>query len=84
MMVPVPQIPYTAIGIGVAVLFGVWAFLVAETIRQRAVIVIAPLIAFALPHVVRSQAGRVGALALWMAYGIGCIIFLRLNGLEIR
>lgn len=84
MMVPVPQIPYTAIGIGVAVLFGVWAFLVAETLRQRAVIVIAPLIAFALPYVVRSRAGRVGALALWMAYGIGCIIFLRLNGLEIR
>ena len=83
-MVSVPQIPYAAIGIGVAILFGVWAFLVADTVRERAIILIAPLLALVAPSLVPSRAGRAISLVLWMAYGIGCIIYLRLNGLEIR
>jgi hypothetical protein len=83
-MVPVPQIPYAAIGIGVAILFGVWAFLVAETARERAVILVAALLAFAVPSLVPSRAGRAVSIVVWMAYGIGCIIYLRLHGLEIR
>ena len=34
----VPQNPYAAIGIGIAVIFGVWAIVVAETVKERAVI----------------------------------------------
>jgi hypothetical protein len=84
MMVPVPQIPYAAIGIGVALLFGLWSFLVAETARERAVILIAPMAALAVPYIAPSRAGRVVSLVLWMAYGIGCIIYLRLNGVGVR
>jgi len=37
-VIPVPQIPYAQIGIGIAVISGIWAFIVAETARERAAI----------------------------------------------
>jgi hypothetical protein len=83
-MFPVPQIPYAGIGLGVALLLGIWAFLIAETVRERAVIAIAPVLAFAVRIVIPTRAGRVISLAGLMVYGIGCIIYLRLNGLGIR
>lgn len=80
----VPQIPYSAIGIGIAVIFGVWAFVVAETVKERAVIAGAALLVFLAGSIFRSRAGQLVALIGWVVYGIGCIIYLRLNGLEIR
>ena len=80
----VPQIPYSAIGIGIAVIFGVWAFVVAETVKARAVIAGAALLVFLAGAVLRSPAGQLVALIGWVVYGIGCIIYLRLNGMEIR
>jgi hypothetical protein len=78
------QIPYAAIGIGVAVLFGVWAFLVAETVKARAVIAGAAAVVFLVGALFPTPAGRLISLLAWMIYGIGCIIFLKYNGLEIR
>jgi hypothetical protein len=83
-MVPVPQIPYAAIGIGVAILLGAWAFLVAETERARAVIVAVPVAFFLIRLVFPSPAGRLISLIGWMLYGLGCIVFLRYNGINIR
>ena len=80
----VPLVPYGAIGIGIAVLLGVWAFVVADTARARTVIAGAAVLVFLLGAVFRSQAGQLVALVGWIVYGIGCIIFLRLNGLEVR
>jgi hypothetical protein len=84
MMVPVPQIPYGAIGIGVAVLLGVWAFFIAETERARAVIVGMPVLVFLIRIIFPSPAGRLISLIGWMLYGLGCIVFLRYNGISIR
>ncbi len=78
------QIPYTEIGIGVAIILAVWAFLVAETDRARAVIVGIPVLVFLLRLVFPSPAGRLISLLGWMLYGLGCIIFLRLNGMSVR
>jgi hypothetical protein len=84
MMVAVPQIPYTAIGMGIAVLLGVWAFIVAETDRERAVVVAIPVVLFLIRLIFSSPAGRLISLVGFMLYGIGCIIFLRYNGIAVR
>jgi hypothetical protein len=80
----VPQIPYAAIGIGIAVIFGIWAFIVAETSKERAWIAGAAVLIFLAGAVFRSRTGQVVALIGWVIYGIGCIIYLRLSGMEIR
>jgi hypothetical protein len=80
----VPQIPYSAIGIGIAVIFGVWAFIVAETVTERAVIAGVALLVFFVGSAFRSPIGQLVALIGWVVYGIGCIIFLRLNGMGVR
>lgn len=80
----VPQIPYSAIGIGIAVIFGVWAFVVAETAKERVVIAGAAGLIFLVGAMFRSVAGQIIALIGWIVYGIGCVIFLRLNGMMVR
>lgn len=80
----VPQIPYEHIGIGIAVLLGVWAFIVAETAKERAVIAGGAILVFFAGVILRSFAGQVISLIGWVVYGIGCLIFLRLNGVGIR
>jgi len=80
----IPQIPYSAIGIGIAVIFGVWAFVVAETVKERAVIAGIGILVFLAGAIFRSPAGQFVALIGWVLYGVGCIIFLRFNGMEIR
>lgn len=79
-----PQIPYAAIGTGIAVLLGIWAFLVAETAKERAVILGIPIVVFLIPIVIRSSAGRLISLVGFMIYGLGCIIYLRYQGVGIR
>jgi len=78
------QIPYSAIGIGIAVVFGVWAFFVAETVKTRAVIAGIAIVVFLFGATFRSPAGRLIALLGWVLYGSGCIIFLRFNGMDVR
>jgi predicted MFS family arabinose efflux permease len=79
-----PQLPYAAIAIGIAVIFGVWAFIVADTDKERAVIAGIPLFVFLIRVIFPTMAGQVISLIGWVIYGIGCIIYLRLNGMEIR
>jgi predicted tellurium resistance membrane protein TerC len=80
----VPQIPYAGIGIGIAVIFGVWAFLVAETGKERAVIAGIPVVVFLIRIILPSLAGQLISLIGWVLYGLGCIIYLRYNGMVIR
>jgi hypothetical protein len=80
----IPQIPYSAIGIGIAVIFGVWAFVVAETVKERAVIAGGAILILIVGAMFHSRTGQLSSLIGWIVYGIGCIIFLRLNGMEIR
>jgi hypothetical protein len=78
------QIPYSAIGIGIAVIFGIWAFIVSETVKEKAVIAGIFILVFLIGAICRSPAGQLIALIGWVVYGVGCIVFLRLNGMEIR
>ena len=80
----VPQIPYAGIGIGIAVIFGVWAFIVAETIEERAVIAGIPVVVFLIPVIFPSRIGWLISTIGWVVYGVGCIIYLRYNGMGIR
>jgi hypothetical protein len=80
----IPQIPYSAIGIGIALIFGIWAFIVAETAEERAIIAGGALLVFLAEVILRSRTGQLVALLGWIVYGVGCIIFLRLNGMEVR
>lgn len=80
----IPQIPYAGIGIGIAVIFGVWAFIVAETIEERAVIVGIPVVVFLIPVIFPNPIGRLISTIGWVIYGLGCIIYLRYNGVGIR
>jgi len=79
----VPQIPYSAIGIGIAVIFGIWAFIVAETVKERVVIAGIAILIFLVGRIFRSPAGQLIALIGWVLYGVGCIIYLRFNGMEV-
>lgn len=83
-MLPVPQIPYTAIGMGIAILLGIWAFFIAESDRDKAVIVGIPVVLLLVRLIIPSPAGRLVSLIGWMVYGLGCIIYLRLNGIAVR
>jgi Ca2+/Na+ antiporter len=78
------QIPYSAIGIGIAVIFGVWAFIIAETVKARAVIAGIAILVFLIGVMFRSPAGQLVALLGWVLYGSGCIIYLRFNGMDVR
>ncbi len=78
------QIPYAEIGIGIAVLLGLGAFVVAETVKQRAAIAGFAVLSLLMGALLRSPAGQVVSVVGWATFGIGCIIFLRLNGLGVR
>jgi len=80
----IPQIPYNAIGIGISVIFGIWAFLVAETLKERAILAGIPIVIFLIRILLPPPAGPLISLVGWVLYGIGCIIYLRYNGMEIR
>jgi hypothetical protein len=78
------MISYTGIGLGISVIFGIWAFLVAETLKERAILAGIPVIVFLIPVIIPSPVGRLISMIGWMMYGLGCIIYLRYNGMEIR
>lgn len=78
------MIPYTAIGIGVSFILGVWAFTLAETNGGRIFIAGAMVFLFFLRVLWRGGAGGIVWLVGWMLFGIGCLIFIRTRGVGIR
>jgi hypothetical protein len=77
-------IPYTAIGIGIAVILGIWAFFEAESDRGRLVIAAVMIILFLLPVLRLSGVGRFVQLIGAVVFGLGCYLFLRSRGTGIR
>ena len=76
-------IPYQAIGIGLAFLMGVWAFIEADTAGGRTFIAATMIALFLLPAVWRSKAGSLVSFILWMVFAVGCYIFLKLRGVGV-
>lgn len=78
------MIPYTTVGIGIAAILGVLAFLIADSGKERAVIAGIPIALFLARSIISGRAGDLIALVGWILYGLGCIVFLRYNGMNIR
>ena len=80
----IPQIPYAAIGFGLVVVLGIWAFIVAETVRARSLIAGIPILLVIVRAAFPSPAGQLIFLVGAMLYGVGIVIFLRLAGVKVR
>ncbi len=76
-------IPYQAIGIGLGLLLGIWAFIEAETVKGRVFIGAATVVIFLLPVVWRSAAASLISFIAWIVFAIGCYIFLRYRGVGV-
>jgi hypothetical protein len=70
------QIPYDAIGLGIAVIFMILAFLISE-LTGRIVIIGFLLISFILPAVFPSMVMSVICSVGRLLFGAGCFIFWR-------
>lgn len=77
-------IPYQAIGIGIAFLLGVGAFIEAESTKGRIFIVATMAAIFFLPVVWSSSASSFISFICWIIFGVGCFIFLKWRGVGIR
>ncbi len=76
-------IPYQAIGIGVGLLLGIWAFLQAESVKGRVFIASAMAAIFLLPAVWPSEAAGLVSFICWIVFGVGCYIFLKYRGVGV-
>ena len=76
-------IPYQAIGIGLGFLLGIWAFIVADSVKGRILIASAMAVIFLLPVVWRSPAAGLISFICWVIFGLGCYIFLRYRGVGV-
>jgi hypothetical protein len=77
-------INYGAIGVGVGLLLGVWAFIQAESAGGRIFIAATMAGLFFLPIVWRRSAASFISYLGWSVFGIGCLIFIKLRGVNIR
>ena len=77
------QLPYDVIGVGIAVVLGVWALLQAETAGGRLLVAAVMIAVFFLPANWRGRAGQMARLIGWIVFGIGCYIFIRLRGVPV-
>lgn len=80
----IPQIPYGAIGPGIAFLAGVWAAILAETVKGRLVIVGVMAGLFLFRVVWPGPNGRILQMIAWTVFGLGAIVFIKWKGVGIR
>jgi hypothetical protein len=76
-------INYAAIGVGIGLLLGIWAFIEAESVKGRVFIVTTMICLFFLPVLWRRSAAFIASYAGWAVFGIGCYIFIKLHGVGI-
>ncbi len=78
------QIPYGAIGIGIAIILGIMAF--RETYSTGARVAIAGFILaiILLPAVWHGQAGQVAQLVVGTLFGVVSYVFIKAHGANIR
>ncbi len=79
----VPQIPYRAIGIGLGLILGIWAFAHAET-RGKAIIAAAMAVLFFLPVLIRTSWASTFSGIGWALLGVASYVYLRWAGVAIR
>jgi hypothetical protein len=77
-------IPYQLIGIGIGFLLGIWAIILAETVKARAFISMTMILIFFLPVVWRRPLSGLLSFIGWIVFGIGCFIFIKWRGVGIR
>ncbi len=75
---------YGAIGVAIGLFFGIWAFIEAESVKGRILIIIAMLCIFFLPVVWRRPTAFSLSYIAWAVFGIGCYIFVKIRGVGIR
>jgi len=75
---------YNFIGIGLGILLGTWAFLMAETTNGRIFIVTTMAFIFFLPIVWRHQVSGFVSFFGWVVFAIGCYVFLKWRGVGLR
>jgi hypothetical protein len=76
-------IPYQSIGIGIGLLLGIWAFIIAETPKGRTFILITMLLLFLLPVVWRHPTSGLISFIGWVVFGMGCFISIKWSGVGI-
>ena len=76
-------IPYQAIGIGLGFLLGIWAFIVADSVKERVFIGSAMAAIFLLPVVWQSAAAGLISFICWIVFGVGCYILLKYRGVGV-
>ena len=80
----IPQIPYGAIGFGIALLVGIWAAILAETDKGRLFIIGIMIGLFILRFAWSGATARLAGSIGWTIFGIGAIIFIKWKGVGIR
>lgn len=78
------QIPYGAIGIGIAIILGILAFRETYSTAARIAIGGSILAIILLPSVWRGQAGEIAQLILGTLVGIASYVFIKARGANIR
>ena len=80
----VPQIPYGTIGFGVALLVGIWAAVIADSLRGRLFVVVTMVVLFLARHTLPGRAGQIVGTIGCTVFGVGAIIFIKIKGVGIR
>ncbi len=76
-------IPYQAIGIGIGFLLGIWAFIVADSVKGRVFIAAAMAGIFFFPVVWHAATASLISFICWIFFGLGCYIFLKYRGVGV-
>jgi len=76
-------IPYQAIGIGIGFIIGIWTLMIAETTGGRIFILTMMIVIFFLPIVWRHPIASILSFVGWIAFAIGCYIYIRWQNVKI-
>lgn len=80
----IPQIPYGAIGLGIAFLVGIWAVIMAETPKGKIILVGIMVFLFFLRVLWTGTAGFIVSLVGWILFALFCLVFIKWKGVGIR
>jgi hypothetical protein len=69
-----------AIGIGIGLLLGIWALVIADSGKARTTILGAMVVIFLLPVVWHGPAAQTVSLFAWIIYGAACFIYVKWRG----
>mgnify|MGYP005623551095 CR=1 FL=1 len=67
---------YRLLALVLGVLLGIWAFIIAETIKERLIILILMLFIFFLPKLLPLRLSFI-SFGAWLLFGMGCYLFIK-------